>query len=216
MQLIPICDDQNSDFDSEQVNAWIVRVDDYIDEDSLEIMKLGMRSELTQAQRDEAGSPSDLYHAIECRYRFQDDSSVCLARFIYALKQLGHRRYGCRAIRHLSDFSIVEPPAFHPPTYLGTDELKIFRFLQKLVEILLVCLKGSQDTQYKLIRYFVEKHLHGTNPSNIETLCRLFTLLLEREVISADEPQALVEALKEVGATHISERCNLPSRYGMF
>lgn len=180
-------------------------------------MKLGMRSELTQAQRDEARSPSDLYHAIECRYRFQDDSSVCLARFIYALKRLGHRRYGYRAIRQLSDFSIVEPPAFHPTTYLGTDELKIFRFLQSLVEVL-VCLKGSQDTQEKLIRYFAEEHLHGTNPSNIKTLCRLFTRLLEREVINADRPQALVEALKEVGATYISERCNLQPQchYGMF
>ena len=212
MQLIPNCDDQNSDFDSEQAYAWTLRVDDYIDEDSLEIMKLGMRNELIQAQRDESRSPSDLYHAIECHYH---DSSVCLARFIYALKRLGHRRYGYRAIRQLSGFSIVEPPAFQPNTYLGTDELKLFRFLQNLVEIL-VYLKGSQDTPDKLIRYFVEKHLHGTNPNNIKSLCHLFTLLLEREVISADEPQALVEALKEVGATHISERCNLQSRYGMF
>ena len=213
MQLIPnICDDQNSDFNSEQAYAWTLRVDDYIDEDSLEIMKLGMRSELTQAQRDESRSPSDLYHAIECRYH---DSSVCLARFIYALKRLGHRRYGYRAIRQLSEFPIVEPPAFHPTTCLGTDEFKRFRFLQNLVEVL-VCLKGNQDTQDKLIRYFVEEHLHGTNPNNIKTLCHLFTLLLEREVISADRPQALVEALNKVGATHISERCNLQSHYGMF
>ena len=177
MQLIPNCDDQNSDFDSEQAYAWTLCVDDYIDEDSLEIMKLGMRSELTQVQRDESRSPSDLYHAIECHYH---DSSVCLARFIYALKRLGHRRYGYSAIHQLSEFSIVEPPAFHPTTCLGTDKFKIFRFLQNLVEVL-VCLKGNQDTQDKLIRYFVEKHLHGTNPNNIKTLCRLFTLLLERD-----------------------------------
>jgi hypothetical protein len=137
---------------------------------------------------------------------------VCLARFIYALERLGHRRHGYRAIDQLSDFSIVEPPDFHPATYLGRDELKIFRFLQNMMKVL-VCLKG--DTQQKLIKYFTDKHLHGTNPSNIKTLCSLFTLLLEREVISPDKTQALAEALKEVGATDVSERCNLQLHYGM-
>ena len=176
-------------------------------------MKLGMRSELTQVQRDEAKSPSDLYRALECRYRFQD-SSVCLSRFIYALKRLGHRRYGHRAIRQLRDFSIIEPTAFHPADYLGENDLKIFKFLQSLVEVL-VALKGKQNTQQKLIKYFTEKHLNGANPSNIKTLCSLFTLLLEREIITVDRAQCLIEALKEVGATRISEQCNLQLNYGM-
>ena len=221
-QLIPSHDDDHhqnnddndevdNDSDSERAYAWTLRVDDHIDEESLEIMKLGMRRELTQVQRDEAKSPSDLYRALECHYRFQD-SSVCLARFIYALKRLGHRRYGHRAIRQLRDFSIVEPTAFHPAAYLGENDLKIFKFLQSLVEVL-VALKGKQNMQQKLIKYFTEKHLNRANPSNIKTLCSLFTLLLEKEVITADRPQPLTEALKKVGATRISEQCNLQLYY---
>ena len=202
---------------SEPVYKWIIRVDQHIDPESLEIMKLGMRSELTQVQRDRVKNPSDLYHELECRYRFQVSSdSVCLARFIYALKGLGHRRYGHRAVKQLSEFSIAKPKAFNPAAYMGEKDLKKFKFLQTLVYIL-VQLKEEHKTQQELIKYFVEAHLNKTNPSNIKTLCSLFTLLLESEVITEHRPDALIDAMKKIGAAHITERCNLQSssKYGI-
>lgn len=70
----------------------------FIDEEGLAIMKLSMLSELTQTECESIARPSDLYHALETYY---PDKDVQLARYIYALEKLGHRRYGCRAIRAL-------------------------------------------------------------------------------------------------------------------
>ena len=199
---------------SEREYKWILQVDGYIDQESLEIMKLGMRSELTQVDRDKAKRPSDLYRALECRYRYRD-SSVCLARFIYALKRLGHGRYGYRAIEQLSEFSIRKPSTeFRPATYMSKKDLKKFKFLQNLVGVL-VTLTEDNKIQQMLIKHFVEKHLNRINPRNINSLCSLFILLLEREVITADEPQALIEAMKEVGVALVSKRYNLQS-HGMY
>ena len=199
--------------DENKVHKWIIRVDEHIDQESLEIMKLGMQSELKQIDTEKAERPSDLYHALECRYQYQEPS-VCLARFIYALKRLGHRRHGHRAIEQLNYF-IPEPTEFHPATYMSRNDLKMFEFLQNLVGIL-VSLKEKHKMQQKLIKLFAEKHLNRTNPNNIKTLCSLFTLLLQREIITADRPQALIEAMKEVSIPlRDHERYNLQS-YGMY
>ena len=163
-------------------------------------MKLGMRSDLTQAQRDDAKSPSDLYCALEYCYRHHDQT-VHLARFVYALESLGHRRYGHRAVEQLREFSIPKPTEFNPAAYMGSDELETFKFHQLLVDIL-VHLKEEHNMSRLLVKYFTENHLDRTNPRRIETLCSLFTLLLDRGVITKDNPHALVKGLRKVGANN--------------
>lgn len=74
-----------------------MKTDDFITRESVDIMKLSMRCELTQKERDTAHKCSSLYYALTNHYKKEDS----LARFYYALKILGHRRYGCRAAREL-------------------------------------------------------------------------------------------------------------------
>ena len=76
-------------------------------------MKLSMRSELTQDERDSAKSPSDLARCLQEQY---DNPIVLQARFIYILEMLGHRYYGCRAVRKLE--KTRETPPFNITTDL--------------------------------------------------------------------------------------------------
>ena len=86
----------------DRVRRWLEIVDRHIDNSSVEIMKLGLRTELTQTERDKAKTASDLYYALANH----TDSEALLARYVYALEKLGRRRHGYRAVRKLSEFSI--------------------------------------------------------------------------------------------------------------
>lgn len=55
--------------DDNKVLKWLQVVDDHIDDNSVEIMKLGLQMELTQTERDNAKRPSDLYHALANHYQ---------------------------------------------------------------------------------------------------------------------------------------------------
>ena len=177
---------------TDDILKWIVRVDDHIDRESFDIMKLGMRGELTQTERDIALKPSDLYHALAKHYK----QPIALARFIYALKKLGHRRHGCRAVGQLREFSISKPRKFNPATYMRREKLKLFQLHQCLVEVLVHL---GEKYYPKLISHFTRTHLHGTNPKTIDSPCALFKQLLDKAVIREDSMDIMVDGLRKIG-----------------
>ena len=182
----------------DSVRKWLAFVDiDLIDNESREILKFGMRTELSQEKRDAARKPSDLYIALSESTHYQNiHPTVLLARFVYALTKLGHRRYGRRAIEQLSRFSIEKPTEFCPAEYMRDDKLQEFLFHQCLVEIM-VKLKEGSDNQ--LIRYFSKNHFHGANPRMISDRVMLFTELVHRGIITKNETTALVYGLQAIG-----------------
>ena len=84
--------------DENVVLKEIIKTDDLIDDKGLELMKLSMHEELTQHEKEAAKSPSDLARYLRKRY---DNPEDLVARFIYTLRILGPRHYGCRAARNL-------------------------------------------------------------------------------------------------------------------
>ena len=186
-------------WEENNVLKWVQKVDEHIDEGSLDIMKLGMRTELTETQREAAKSPSDLYFALGLHY---DDPTLLLSRFIYALELLGHRRHGFRAVRKLDDFAIQKTTQFNPAHFVSEDKLKEFHFNQCLVK---VCAHLEASYHSRLIAYFTRTHLGGTNPRMIHTPSKLIIKLLERQLITTTDQNALLEALVIVGAGKSTE-----------
>ena len=108
--LAATCEDNDGpnegSLDPNQVLRWLQVVDNHIDKNSIEIMKLGLQTELTQSDMEGEKCPFGLYHKLGRKYT---NSKVPLSIFIYALEKLGHRRHGLRAVDKLQDFGIKKP-----------------------------------------------------------------------------------------------------------
>lgn len=162
-------------------------------------MKLGMRGELTQTERDAAHRPSDLYHALVKHY----EEPVALARFIYALENLGHRRHGHRAVRQLSEFSIPKPGRFDPVANMSREEVKSFQFYQCLVDVLVHL---EEEYYPKLISHFTKTYLQGINPNTIDSPCALFTQLQDKAIIKRGNTDILADGLRKIGDYRNADR----------
>lgn len=159
-------------------------------------MKLGLQSDLLQDDLDKATRPSNLYNAlVKRRLANEWDQEVLLARFVYALEKLGHRRYGFRAVRKIENFGIKRPAEYCP---VGEQaKVKEFHFFQCLVEI---CVHLDVKHYRPLYKYSAKMHFNGTNPKLITAPAHLLTLLLYEGVITIDKQEHLVEALEIIGA----------------
>ena len=167
--------------DEDTILQWVLKVDEYIDQESLEIMKWSMQTELSLTERDKVKQPSDLYHALKNSYK---DPAVLLARFIYALERLGHRRYGRRAVRELE--------VAHCPPRFDLANLKADRNNFILHQCLaMVCCILPRDCYDSFIAYFAKKL--GVNPKKFQTPCHILTKLLERKFITPDNQLDLIE-----------------------
>ena len=175
--------------DDSRVLKWLSVVDEHIDESSIEIMKLGLQTELKQTERDNAKKPSDLYHALKNHIH---EPEALLARYVYALEKLGRRRHGFRAVRKLSNFTMEKPAKFDP-----TRKPPEFNFYQCLVDI---CVHLDTSCHSRLIAYATKTLLDGTNPGLIKSPQELLTKLLQMKLISKDNQKDLVEALHIIGA----------------
>ena len=159
---------------------WVTKISkDYIDAGSLDILKLSVQCELTQDECDKVKSVSDLYHALAKHYT---DPIVLLARFIYALENLGHRRYGHRAVRELSSYSL-------PQFDLTMAKLRFkmtrndFILLQRLA---VLCCMLPESCQSRFISHFAKQKHVNANPSIFQTPCDILTKLFLEHIITAD------------------------------
>ena len=166
-------------------------------------MKLGLRGELTQTERDATHQPSDLYHALVKHY----EPPVALARYIYALERLGHRRHGRRAVTKLREFSISKPDQFTAAAHMTEDDLEAFLLHQSLVDVLVHL---EEEYYPKIIPHFAKTCLRGINPNTIDSPCALFTQMLERRVITKANTDRLVEGLRKIGDNKSANRVHRP------
>lgn len=160
----------------------------YIDEDGLDIMKLSVRSELSEIDCESIKSSANLFHALEKPYPNKD---VQLARFIYTLEKLGHRRYGCRAIRKLDE-------RYCPPPFdVGKQVADIDNFVvcQRLA---VLCCLLPKDSYSKFITHCAKKC--ECNPTKCKTPWGILVECLNREIITYENHLDQIEdALHEAG-----------------
>ena len=155
-------------------------------------MKLSMRSELTQDERDDAKSPSDLAHYLQEQY---DSPLVLQARLIYTLEILGHRSYGYRAVRKLEES--YKPPPFdivtNLPPKVDKEEFLLYQYLATACRLI------PQDCCEHFIYHCAEK-LEGYNHNMFTTPCEVLTTLLQETVLKPDNHVDFMEdALIEAG-----------------
>jgi hypothetical protein len=161
----------------DEILRWVAKIsDNYIDAASLDILKLSVRSELSQDECDRVESVSDLYHALAEHYATPRE---LLSRLIYALENLGHRRYGHKAVRELSRYSL---PTFEltmaklRSNSTGDD----FILLQRLA---VLCCMLPESCHSRFISHFAKKKLNA-NPNIYQTVpCAILTKLLLEHII---------------------------------
>ena len=166
------------------IRDWLAKLPDLIDQGSLEIIKLGLRSELKQVQLDTIRSVTDLYDVLQ---RVYDDQEKVFARIVYVLTLLGHRRYGKLAIRKL----LQRPPKFNPTNSLPQNvDLERFFLHQCLATVCRVI-----PEEGAIIERFI-KHvakLIDVNPKTLKTPCEALVKLLELDRISYENYLDLIE-----------------------
>ena len=164
----------------------MIKIDEYIDEGSVEIMKLSMRLELSQSELETAKHPSDLFHGLS---KYYDHLEIVVARLMYALKILGHKRYGQRAIRELEQLPQT-PETFHPDTDVkhGTC-LENFYLHQCLA---LACrMVPNGESANRFVTHFA--NILKINPSTVSTPCEIIIKLIERDKICSKNQLNLLE-----------------------
>lgn len=167
------------------MRKWLAMVDNWIDEESLEIVKLGMRAELNQDLRDGVKRPSDLVNALTVHYTIP----IAVSRIIYSLEILGHRRYGYRSIRYLQQHLNQKVKPFDPSSDLraGVHPQKfcLHQCLAVACQILPEEHKGS------FAKHFGKKL--SINPKTMKTPCNVITRLLERDEVDFENHIDVIE-----------------------
>lgn len=167
----------------------MIKVDDYITVESLDIMKLSVRSELTETECDKIKAASDVYRELAKHYT---DPEVLLARFIYALEKLGHRRYGYRAIRELKE--CYRPSPFNFTKLSEKTDKNDFILRQRLA---LLCCMLPEDYSVNFIHHLAKKM--QANPQIFKTPCQILKIAVEKSIITPDShvneiEEALIQA----------------------
>ena len=167
------------------MRKWLVQLDELIVPDSLEIMKLSLRSELKQVQLDGIKSAADLSNALKGVY---DDEQKILSRVMYALKILGHRRYGYYALRQLNKAMTIQQIEFDSsflPASIDRDEFCLYQCLA------IVCVVLPRESNERFIKHFA-KQLE-INPGTVKTPCEILIKMIQAEKISCKNHENLIE-----------------------
>ena len=174
--------DESSDEDI--MRKWLVQLDDLIVPESLEIIKLSLRSELKQVQLESIGSSADLCDALRGVY---DDEQKVLARIMYALKVLGHRRYGYYALRKLQQ-TVTLPTEFDLsclPTIVDHDKFCLYQHLATVCRVL------PRENYDRFIKHFATQL--EINHSTVKTPCEVLVKMLLADKISCENHEELIE-----------------------
>lgn len=163
----------------------IVGIDDVIDKNGLELMKLSMYEELTEAERNDAKSPSDLAtYLMKHDYNPQD----LLERFIYTLRMLGRRHYGHRAARNL------EKSFCHRFNTIGPVKSNVDRQKFLLYQYLVTACRLIPSDCCKCFICQCARVL-GHNPKKYKTPCQVLVKLLHENELTCDNHVHFMEDL---------------------
>lgn len=152
-------------------------------------MKLSMYDELTQDERNNANSPSDLATYLKKHYGNPQD---LLERFIYTLRMLGRRRYGHRAARNLEKSSTRSK--CHPYNNIAPAKSIVDRQKFLLYQYLVTACRLIPSDCCKSFIHLCVKKL-GHHPNNYETPCQVLTKLLQLNMLTCDNHVDFIEDL---------------------
>lgn len=147
----------------------------------MEILKLSYRSELKQDQLDDATSVCDIYNALK---RVYDDERTIVARIVYSLKILGHRRYGWFAIRKLEQ----EPAPFSLASLPGSINHDEFFLYQSLAT---TCKVIPEEYIQDFVKYFAKQM--RINHNTIKSPCEALTKMLDEANIDCSNYVDVIE-----------------------
>ena len=185
------------------VNQWLVdEVDEKVPAYCVDILKLGMRTEITcQQTRDETKYPSGLYRAL-CHspaYNRSIDKSCVLSRFVYALRQLKKNKVSAVVSDKFLKQQGITVSIFHP-----NEQSSTFQFHQCLVEI---CMSLNKEQRTDLLIYCA--HVCGVSTWRYKSIEALMEMLLQTQINESDQ-YVLVEGLLSAKA---SSCINIIERY---
>lgn len=170
--------------DENVVRKWLAKLDDLIVPENLEIIKLSLWSELNQTQLDSIRKVYDLYDVLKGKY---DSEQKILSRIMYTLMMLGHKRYGCYALKKLrrEHYDQFDPSCL--PESPGADQNR-FCICQRLATI---CIVLPQENRERFIKYFAKQL--KINRSTVTTPCEVLVKMLEFNKINYENHKDLLD-----------------------
>ena len=159
-------------------------------------MKLSMYEELTQTEKDDAKSPSDLARHLKKHY---DNSLDVQERLIYTFKILGHRHFGYRAARKLEKSlgSRCHPFDIVPSQLYCQVNRQKFLLCQYLVT---ACRLIPQDCWEGFIKQCAKRL--GHNWHKYDTPCQVLIKLLQQSKLTCrNHVDFMEDALVKAGVS---------------
>ena len=178
-----------------QLRKWLNFVDNQIDKEGLEYLKLALYNEVKYSQKSKMANlkPSNLFHALEAMQEGANPTEAALSKFVYCLRSIGSSHRGKWCVIKMKEYQVSE-----------VDQLDIrvqtpeFRFSNQC--LLKVC-RNIRETE-GLRRYFGKNDILGVNPRNFDSTPHMFIMLLQQRKITPCDQSLLIEALKVCGAKH--------------
>ena len=154
-----------------QLRKWLNFVDNQIDKEGLEYLKLALYSEVKYSQKSKMADlkPSNLFHALEAMQEGANPTQAALSKFVYCLRSIGSSHRGKWCVMKMKEYQVSE-----------VDQLDIrvqtpeFRFSNQC--LLKVC-RNIRETE-ALRRYFGRSDILGVNPRNFDSTPHMFIMLL--------------------------------------
>lgn len=164
----------------------VARIDDLIDDNGLELMKLSMYEELTQNEKDNSKNPSALARHLE---KYYDNPQDLQERLIYTLRMLGRRHFGHRAARKLEKLFGSQ---YHPFDNMVPAKSKIDRRRFLLYQHLVTACRLIPPDSWKGFIHQCAKILK-VNERKYKTPCQVLIKLLHENKLTCDNHEDFME-----------------------
>ena len=179
------------------LRKWLLFVDNQIDKEGLECLKLALYTEVKYSQISKMANlkPSGLFDALEAMQKGTNPTNAALSKFVYCLRSIGSSCRGKWCVIQMKEYQVSEVD----PLDIKVQTLE-FRFSN---QCLLKVYRNIRETESEgLRRYFGRKDILGVNHRNFDSTPHMFIMLLQQRKITPNDQSLLIKALKVCEAKH--------------
>ena len=177
------------------LRKWLHFVDNQIDKEGLECLKLALYGEVKYSQISKMAKlkPSDLFYGLKAMQKGTNPTEAALSKFVYCLRSIGSSCRGKWCVIQMKEYQVSEVDPLditvQTPEFIFANQclLKVYR--------------NIRETE-GLRRYFGKKSILGVHHRNFDSTPHMFIMLLQQRKITPNDQYLLINALKVCEAKH--------------